>query len=26
VVLEIALTVLIVWYAVRWPRTEPPSK
>ena len=26
VVLEITLTVLIVWYALRWPRTEPPSK
>jgi len=26
VVLEIALTVFIVWYALRWPRTEPPAK
>jgi hypothetical protein len=24
VVLEIALTALIVWYAVRWTRTDPP--
>jgi uncharacterized membrane protein len=26
VVLEIVLTVLIVWYAVRWPRTETRSE
>ena len=26
VMLEITLTVLIVWYAVRWTRTAPPSK
>ncbi len=25
VVLELALTMLIVWYALRWPRAEPPK-
>jgi len=26
VVLEMALTALIVWYAARWPRTAPPTE